>query len=100
MNIASICQRRIVTIDSSRSLAEAAALMRDRHVGALVVTAGTPEGQRVVGIATDRDLVIHVLANGLDASVVEVGVSGAPSGEVDEACAAAGLKAIADAIEF
>jgi uncharacterized protein GlcG (DUF336 family) len=29
-----------------------------------------------------------------------IGVSGAPSGEADEACAAAGLKAIADAIEF
>lgn len=29
-----------------------------------------------------------------------IGVSGAPGGEADEACAAAGLKAIADAIEF
>jgi uncharacterized protein GlcG (DUF336 family) len=29
-----------------------------------------------------------------------IGVSGAPGGEADEACASAGLKAIADAIEF
>jgi uncharacterized protein GlcG (DUF336 family) len=29
-----------------------------------------------------------------------IGVSGAPGGEADEACATAGLKAIADAIEF
>lgn len=29
-----------------------------------------------------------------------IGVSGAPGGEADEACAVAGLKAIADAIEF
>lgn len=29
-----------------------------------------------------------------------IGVSGAPGGEADEACAAAGLKAIADALEF
>lgn len=29
-----------------------------------------------------------------------IGVSGAPGGEADDACAAAGLKAIADAIEF
>jgi uncharacterized protein GlcG (DUF336 family) len=29
-----------------------------------------------------------------------IGVSGAPGGEADEACAQAGLKAIADAIEF
>jgi uncharacterized protein GlcG (DUF336 family) len=29
-----------------------------------------------------------------------IGVSGAPGGEADEACAKAGIKAIADAIEF
>jgi len=29
-----------------------------------------------------------------------IGVSGAPGGEADEACAAAGLKAIADSLEF
>lgn len=29
-----------------------------------------------------------------------IGVSGAPGGEADEACAAAGIKAIGDAIEF
>jgi uncharacterized protein GlcG (DUF336 family) len=29
-----------------------------------------------------------------------IGVSGAPSGEADEACAKAGIKAIADSIEF
>jgi uncharacterized protein GlcG (DUF336 family) len=29
-----------------------------------------------------------------------IGVSGAPGGEADDACASAGIKAIADAIEF
>ena len=29
-----------------------------------------------------------------------IGVSGAPGGEADDSCAAAGIKAIADAIEF
>ena len=29
-----------------------------------------------------------------------IGVSGAPGGEADDACALAGIKAIADAIEF
>jgi len=29
-----------------------------------------------------------------------IGVSGAPGGDADDACAAAGIKAIADAIEF
>ena len=68
MNIGSICSRRIVTIDSKATLAQAAAQMRDRHVGALVVTATSPEGQRVTGVVTDRDLVIHVLAQSVDGS--------------------------------
>jgi len=29
-----------------------------------------------------------------------IGVSGAPGGEADDACALAGLRAVADAIEF
>ena len=29
-----------------------------------------------------------------------IGVSGAPGGDADEACAAAGLKAVADELEF
>ena len=73
MNIASICQRRIVVVDSASPLAEAAALMRDRHVGALVVTTATPEGPRVAGVVTGRDLVINVLARGLDAGDVAIG---------------------------
>ena len=38
MNIGSICKRRIVAIDSASTLAQAAVLMRDQHVGALVIT--------------------------------------------------------------
>jgi CBS domain-containing protein len=73
MNIGSICQRRIVSIDSASSLAEAALLMRERHVGALVVTTATPDGPRVDGVVTDRDLVVGPLAEGLDATAFAVG---------------------------
>jgi CBS domain-containing protein len=38
MSIAQICKREIVTIDATARLKDAAALMRSRHVGALVVT--------------------------------------------------------------
>lgn len=73
MNIASICRHRIVTVDHASPLAAAARLMRDHHVGSLVVTAETDEGLRVSGVVTDRDLVIDVLADGLDTTAVEVG---------------------------
>lgn len=73
MNIGYFCRRNIVTIDSAAMPAEAARLMRDQHVGALVVTRETPEGPRIAGIVTDRDLAIGVLAPGAQAHVATVG---------------------------
>lgn len=72
MDIATICQRRVVIVNAEASLREAALLMREHHVGALVVTdsAATP---RALGVVTDRDLAIEVLARELDASTVHIG---------------------------
>ncbi len=72
MNIASICQRDVLTIEADASLRHAANLMREHHVGALVVTdAAAPS--RVAGVVTDRDLAIEVLARDLDAGSIRVG---------------------------
>jgi CBS domain-containing protein len=73
MRVGSICTRRVVTIDSRGTLAEAARLMREHHVGSLVITSDPPEGSRVVGIVTDRDLVVGVVASGLDTNIVTIG---------------------------
>ncbi|MDO9313572.1 MAG: CBS domain-containing protein [Burkholderiaceae bacterium] len=73
MNIGSLCSRRIVTVDSACSLTEAATLMRERHVGSLVVTSGASDGMHVTGVVTDRDLVIRVLAQGLGGEDIDVG---------------------------
>ncbi len=73
INIGSICRRRIVSVDAASSLVQAAGLMREHHVGALVITTQTSEGPRVSGIVTDRDLVIDALARGLDSSSVTIG---------------------------
>jgi CBS domain-containing protein len=63
MNVGSLCTRDIVTVSALASVREAAARMRDEHVGALAVTDPDAPG-RVMGIVTDRDLVIEVLAAG------------------------------------
>jgi CBS domain-containing protein len=74
MNIASLCKRPIVSIDAHASLREAATLMREQHVGALVVTAAEKEGRMVAeGIVTDRDLAIEVLARDLSPGAVKIG---------------------------
>lgn len=44
MNIGAICRCRFVTFDGSDSLQHAASLMREHHVGALVVTTQSKEG--------------------------------------------------------
>jgi CBS domain-containing protein len=57
----------------STALNEAARLMRERHVGSLVVVDETAEGRVVVGMLTDRDIVTAVVAKDVDASTLRVG---------------------------
>ncbi len=57
-----ICTREVTIAFRTTLLAGAARLMRDNHVGCLVVV-DEVQGQRmVVGILTDRDMVTAVLA--------------------------------------
>ena len=73
MNIRDICTREIVTIDQDATLRQAAALMRERHVGTLVVVANGAEGAQALGIVTDRDVVLEGVARGLDVTQTPVG---------------------------
>jgi CBS domain-containing protein len=73
MNIQDICRREIVTIDATASLHDAAAVMRARHVGALVVTQGDEARTQAVGVVTDRDLAIEVLARSLAPGDIRIG---------------------------
>ena len=72
MSIAEICQRDVITIGAVATLREAATLMREHHVGALVVTSEVAGQNQVVGMLTDRDLAIEVLARGLGAEDIRV----------------------------
>lgn len=66
--LAEICVRPVVTIDGTTSVRAAARLMRQKKIGALVVT----RNHRPSGIITDRDIVVAVVAEGLDAADVPV----------------------------
>lgn len=66
MKIADVCTRELVTADKNATLQQAATLMRDHHVGTLVVVANDAEGLHAVGIVTDRDVVVEAVARGLD----------------------------------
>ncbi|MFC7300198.1 CBS domain-containing protein [Cognatiluteimonas weifangensis] len=72
MRIADICTRDVVQIDAEASLREAATIMRSQHVGTLVVT-GADGSRAPGGILTDRDIVLSVVAVGIDLDVLTVG---------------------------
>lgn len=59
---------KVISVDSSSTLAEAAQLMRDGNIGVLPVV----EGGRLRGLLTDRDIVIRAVARGADARVTRV----------------------------
>ena len=86
MTVAAICSRDIVCVSHDASLAHAARLMREHQVGAVVVNDARGDGTHIVGLVTDRDLVIEALARSLDAASVPVGalLSGAPLLSVPE----------------
>ena len=73
MTIGTICNRDTVFTTRNSSIVDAAQLMRDHHVGDLVVV-DEQAGRRVpVGIVTDRDLVIEILARQVEPGSVTVG---------------------------
>jgi CBS domain-containing protein len=79
MNIADICTREVVLVDSGASLQKAATLMRERHVGALLVAVSANGVPQVAGIVTDRDIVVEAVARGLDPAATEIGPLASPA---------------------
>lgn len=62
MTIGEICNRGVVVVDKAEDIGAAARIMRDHHVGTVVVVEGDEGAWKPVGIVTDRDLVLEVLA--------------------------------------
>ena len=66
MNIGTLCSRHPITTSTGAPLSEVARLMREAHVGAVVVTEDGLDHPRVVGIITDRDIVRSQLGRTAD----------------------------------
>lgn len=60
--ISHFCTRDVVTVAPHTSVVEACALMRKHHVGAVVVVEETASGKRPLGVLTDRDIAVEVVA--------------------------------------
>jgi len=73
MAIGEICSREVVICSRTTSIEAAADLMRRHHVGALVVVDERADGRRVpVGIVTDRDIAVGVVAKRLSPEGIDV----------------------------
>ena len=62
MKVRDFCSPHVVLAEPGASLRDAALLMRNQHVGALVVVEKKEGVTRPVGILTDRDIVVAVVA--------------------------------------
>ncbi len=77
MTVASICQRTVDTVRPTETVLTAAQRMASRCVGTLVVVG---HDEHPIGILTDRDLALRVVAAGADAQATTV--ADVMSGEV------------------
>ena len=74
MNVGTICSRRVITANAQLDVQAAAELMREEHVGFLVVVPEQPRGpQPPLGVITDRDIVVAVVAKRADPASLKVG---------------------------
>lgn len=62
MTAGEYCNRRVVITEPDTTITEAAKLMREYHVGNLVVAEKKGDENFPLGIVTDRDLVLLVIA--------------------------------------
>jgi signal-transduction protein with cAMP-binding, CBS, and nucleotidyltransferase domain len=74
MSIGEICNREVIVIEQGSTIMEAARLMRNHHVGTLVVVEKIAPADNVipVGILTDRDIVIEMIAEEVDFDAVAI----------------------------
>lgn len=73
MRIGEICTREVVYCGPGDSVLEVARLMRNHHVGDLIVAETRDAVLRPLGVVTDRDLVVKVLAEGVAPETLTAG---------------------------
>jgi CBS domain-containing protein len=73
MKVCEHCKRHVVSVSASADVTMAARLMRESHVGFLVVYAQGDELRRPIGVLTDRDIVLEIIAKDVEPKSVTVG---------------------------
>src|SRR5690606_18149465 len=73
MQVGEVCTREVVCAAAETTVAAAAKLMRQYHIGDVIVTRQDGDRRIPLGIVTDRDIVLSVIATELSASTLTLG---------------------------
>jgi CBS domain-containing protein len=73
MNVSELSNPFVVVAQRTTPLTDAARLMREHHVGSLVVVDESGKGRVPVGMLTDRDIVVAVVAGEVDPRTLTAG---------------------------
>jgi len=73
MTLKTICNREVLIVGKNDTVPEAARLMREHHAGDAVIVEERDGLRFPVGIVTDRDIVIELIAKEVDIHSVTVG---------------------------
>ncbi len=73
MKVAQCCTHDVVVVSPKDELVDAAKIMRDKHVGFLIVVENAGDRRVPIGVVTDRDIVVQVIAREVEARSVVVG---------------------------
>lgn len=73
MTIGNLCTRTVFFMDHNGSAREAAELMRRHHVGDLVIVDADNPHRVPLGVLTDRDITVEVVAAGVSPESIRAG---------------------------
>jgi CBS domain-containing protein len=73
MTVGEACNREVIFVDREATIVEAAQLMRTHHVGDVVVAEMRDGVRAPVGILTDRDIAVELVAEEVALTAVSVG---------------------------
>lgn len=73
MPLGEVCNREVVFITREGSIRDAIGLMRSHHVGAVMVVDEIQGRRMPVGVLTDRDIVLELLAKDVELDKVSAG---------------------------
>ncbi len=70
MGLVKCCREQVVAVSPDTPAVEVARIMGEKNVGSVVIVTGD---NRPVGVITDRDLVVRIMAHGIDPGEIRAG---------------------------